>query len=62
MEVLGFKDSLTILLEERNRIEKRNDHLNQIAGLDEMGFNEKFFVDHDIQDQAELISPMLGTT
>ena len=59
LEVLGFSETLQILMEERTQMDKHNDHLNQIAGLDGM-----------MQDQQQTYrrgndykeSPMLGGT
>ena len=36
-EVLGFTETLQIIMEEKAKLNERNQHLNQIAGLDELG-------------------------
>ena len=57
LEVLGFGETLKILIQEKNTARRRDEELNAIAGLD---IAHKFI---DVgADQDELVAPMLGTT
>ena len=59
-EVLGFQETLKIIMEERTKLNKRNEHLNQIAGLDGIGLGEAFL--GQVEANEDLVSAHLGST
>ena len=59
LEVLGFSETLNILMEERTKLNSHNEHLNHIAGLDgSLQLGEYF----NAQIEDDLVKPMLGGT